>query len=61
MTRGPHPSTRVTSIFSIEDPVVPAAACRLSGAENVEVRGSHSGLAQNAQVFAHLGRVLAGR
>ena len=60
MTRGLPPGLKLTSIFSLEDPIVPATACRLPGAENIEVHGSHSGLAQNAEVYRALGRVLAG-
>ena len=39
--------TRVLSVYSSEDPIVPAWACPYPGAENVEVTGTHSGLAYN--------------
>jgi len=57
--RGLSPSTKVISIFSTDDPIVPAEACPVPGATNVEVTGSHSGLAQNVAVYRELGRFLA--
>ena len=59
MRRPLNGATKVTSIYSTEDPIVPASACRVMGAENIEVRGSHSGLAQNVEVYRALARVLA--
>jgi hypothetical protein len=50
-----HRSTRVVSIFSRNDPIVPTEACPVNGARNVEVSGTHSGLAYNRAVY----RVLA--
>jgi pimeloyl-ACP methyl ester carboxylesterase len=50
-----HPGTRVVSIFTPTDPIVPSAACHIDGARNVEVSGTHSGLAFNPAVY----RVLA--
>ena len=55
-----HPSTRVVSIYSRDDPIVPAAACPVDGARNIEVGGSHSGLAFNRDVYRALGAALAG-
>lgn len=54
-------STKVLSIRSSDDPIVHPSACRLpAGAgENVEVRGSHGGLAHNRAVYPHLARFLA--
>jgi hypothetical protein len=53
-------STRVISIFSRDDPIVPASACRITGGRNFEVRGTHSGLAYNVGVYQVLSDVLAG-
>jgi pimeloyl-ACP methyl ester carboxylesterase len=54
-----HPRTRVTSIFSRDDPIVPRAACRVEGARNVEVAGTHSGLAYNIAVYRVIGESLS--
>jgi pimeloyl-ACP methyl ester carboxylesterase len=53
---------RVTAIHSRGDRIVryPGAQARESHAENIEVRGSHSGLAFNAEVYRQLGRLLPG-
>ena len=58
--RGLHPNTRVTSIYSPSDPIVPAAACRVPGGRNVEVSGTHSGLAFNRRVYRELAEALSG-
>jgi triacylglycerol lipase len=52
---------RLTSIFSREDAVVDYHACldEDPNADCIEVRGTHVGLAWNAAVYRHLGRVLA--
>jgi triacylglycerol lipase len=49
------PSTKVLSITSRDDPIVPARASDVRGGENVIVGGSHSGLAHNKAVYEHLG------
>jgi pimeloyl-ACP methyl ester carboxylesterase len=54
-----HASTRVVSIFSRSDPIVPAAWARLEGARNVEVDGTHSGLVYNGAVYREIARTLA--
>jgi pimeloyl-ACP methyl ester carboxylesterase len=54
-----HIDTRVTSIYTREDPIVPAAACPVPGAHNVEVGGSHSGLAYNVTALRVIGEALA--
>jgi len=51
--------TRVTSIYSREDPIVPASACAVRGARNIDVRGTHIGLVYNARVYQHLAQALA--
>lgn len=56
-----HASTRVVSIFSREDPIVPAAMCRVPGARNVEVSGTHSGLAYNRAALREIAQALASR
>lgn len=57
---GLHPSTRIVSIYSPDDPIVPAAWARLEGARNVEVTGTHSGLVYNGAVYREVARTLAG-
>jgi pimeloyl-ACP methyl ester carboxylesterase len=54
-----HPSTQTMAIFSRDDPIVRPAACRIPSGENVEVSGSHGGLAHNRAVYPHLARFLA--
>lgn len=58
--RGLHPTTKVLSVYSTDDQIVPPSACPVPGATNVEVTGSHSGLAQNAAVYRALGKFLGG-
>ncbi len=58
----PLPDTiRVAAIASADDRIVraPAAVARDPHAENLTVRGSHSGLAVNAAVYRRLGRLLS--
>lgn len=57
------PSVRLTAIYSRQDPIVryPAGLARDPGAESIEVRGSHIGLAHNRFVYRELGRLLAAR
>jgi pimeloyl-ACP methyl ester carboxylesterase len=55
------PVTQITSIFSREDPIVPAWACEMLGGHNVEVSGTHIGLAFNARVYRELAEALRGR
>jgi len=47
-------STQVVSIYSPDDPIVPARACHVRGGTNVEVAGSHTGLAFNRSVYRAL-------
>jgi len=54
-----HPDTRVLSIYSRDDPIVGPASCRVSSGTNIEIGGSHSGLAHNRTAYAHLARFLA--
>jgi pimeloyl-ACP methyl ester carboxylesterase len=56
-----HPSTRVLSISSRDDPIVHADASRVPSGGNIEVGGSHGGLAHNRAVYPHLARFLATR
>ena len=51
--------TRVLSIASRDDTIVAAAASRVTGAENVEVTGTHAGLVANRAVYRHLAGFLA--
>ena len=50
--------TRVMSIFSREDQIVSQAASRVPFGENIDVSGSHGGLAHNRAVYPHLARFL---
>lgn len=61
LTRGRLPETvRLTAIYSREDRIVrhPGALARDPGAQNIEVRGSHIGLAGNPEVYRHLAVLL---
>ena len=51
--------TKVVSIYSRDDPIVPASACLVAGARNVEVHGTHSGLVYNREVYEELVTSLA--
>jgi len=51
---------RLTSIYSKEDGVVRWESCVVDYADNIEVTGSHVGLAFNRKVYRALGRALAG-
>ncbi|HLZ69594.1 MAG TPA: alpha/beta fold hydrolase [Dehalococcoidia bacterium] len=60
---GSHPlpeTIRIAAIASADDRIVraPAAVARDPHAENLTVRGSHSGLAVNASVYRRLARLL---
>jgi predicted esterase len=46
--------TKVVSIYSREDPIVPPSASQVAGARNVEVAGTHSGLVYNQEVYEEL-------
>jgi triacylglycerol lipase len=50
--------TVVVSIYSENDPVVPAWSCQIPGARNVEVSGTHTGLVYNGAVYRELASVL---
>jgi len=52
------PETIVLSIYSREDPIVPPEASIVTGARNVEVTGTHSGLVYNPAVYRELARSL---
>jgi pimeloyl-ACP methyl ester carboxylesterase len=54
-----HPATHVLSIYSRDDPIVPPASCAVASGENIEIGGSHGGLAYNRVVYGHLARFLA--
>ena len=51
--------TKVVSIYSVDDPIVPEWACPVPGARNVEVRGTHTGLAYNRAVYRELATTLS--
>jgi len=48
--QAPAAETEVLSIYSREDPIVPPEASIVTGARNVEVTGTHSGLVYNPAV-----------
>jgi len=50
--------TKIVSIYSRDDPIVPAWSCHIPGAENIEVSGTHSGLAFNGAVYRALAEQL---
>lgn len=50
--------TRVVSIYSRDDPIVPARACHIAGARNIEVTGTHSGLAFNQAAYREIADAL---
>ena len=56
-----HRTTKVVSIYSRDDPIVPAWTCQLPAAENVEVSGTHSGLAFNGAVYRALAEQLSSK
>ncbi len=55
------PATKVTSIYSSDDPIVPAWSCQVADGENIEVNGTHSGLAFNRRVYKVLAKALSHR
>ena len=50
--------TTVLSIYSRDDPIVPPQASIVTGARNVEVTGTHTGLVYNPAVYRELARSL---
>ena len=46
--------TKVVSMYSRDDPIVPPSACLVAGARNVEVGGTHSGLVFNREIYEEL-------
>jgi triacylglycerol lipase len=53
------PQTRVLSISSGDDPIVPPESSRMTGARNVQVSGTHSGLVYNPAVYREIAASLA--
>ena len=60
LRRDLSPATRVLSIRSQDDRVVPPRASEVAGGENVVVNGTHSGLVYNRAVYPLIARFLAG-
>jgi triacylglycerol lipase len=58
ISRPLDPETAVLSIYSRDDPIVPREASIVTGARNVEVSGTHSGLVYNPAVYRELARSL---
>ena len=58
LVRPLDPGTIVISIYSSEDPIVPAWSCHMPGAINIEVTGSHIGLAANRDVYREMSTAL---
>ncbi|MGH7863392.1 MAG: esterase/lipase family protein [Candidatus Binataceae bacterium] len=59
VTRALNPRTAMLSIFTPDDPIVAATACRTDEGANFEVGGSHSGLAFNRRVYRELAHFLS--
>ena len=54
------PSTKVTAIYSLEDPIVPAVSAHLPFGNNIALEGgTHSGLMFNREVYPHIAQALA--
>ena len=56
-----HPLSRLTkvvSIYSSDDPVVPSWSCPIPRAQNIEVSGTHTGLVYNSAVYRELADAL---
>jgi triacylglycerol lipase len=51
-------NTTVVSIFSENDPIVPAWSCSIPGARNIQISGTHAGLVYNGAVYRELAAVL---
>jgi triacylglycerol lipase len=58
MRRALSPATVVLSIYTREDAIAPPEACIVTGARNVEVGGTHSGLVFNPAVYREIARSL---
>lgn len=50
--------TKVISIYSSDDPVVPAWSCPFPRAQNIELSGTHTGLVYNSAVYRELADAL---
>jgi triacylglycerol lipase len=61
LRRALNENTKTLSIYSRDDPIVRPAACRIRSGDNIQVGGSHGGLAYNRAVYPHLARFLATR
>lgn len=51
--------TRIVSVYSRDDPIVPPWASSVAGARNVEVTGTHSGLVYNRVVYQEIAAILS--
>lgn len=59
LRRNLSPRTAVLAVYSRDDQIVAPAACRVTGATNIEVSGTHSGLVYNRAVYPPMARFLA--
>jgi len=50
--------TKVVSIYSSDDPVVPSWSCPFPRAQNIELSGTHTGLVYNSAVYRELADAL---
>jgi hypothetical protein len=50
--------TKVVSIYSSDDPIVPSWSCPVPNGENFEVTGTHIGLVYNSAVYRELADTL---
>lgn len=53
--------TQVSAIYSTDDAIVPAISASMPYGQNQPVRGSHSGLMFNREVYVHIAAALAQR
>lgn len=58
MRRALAPETVVLSIYTRDDTITPPEVCIVTGARNVEVGGTHSGLVFNPSVYREIARSL---
>jgi pimeloyl-ACP methyl ester carboxylesterase len=58
MRRALAPETVVLSIYTRDDTIAPPEVCIVTGARNVEVGGTHSGLVFNPAVYREIARSL---
>lgn len=61
LRRGPDSATKALSIYSTLDPIISEWACKLDGARNVPLEGSHVGLVFNERALRAVAGFLSGK